>query len=682
MPNQRDCPPSPHGSQQKTEYVPEIDGLRAIAVLAVMVYHAMPGWLPGGYAGVDIFFVISGYLITRIILVDLDRNAFSLVRFWERRARRIMPALLALLAVSGIVGWLWSTPTELRGLAIAGLASILSAANIYFWQGSGGYFALTAPEMPLLHLWSLGVEEQFYILFPLLFLVISNPRSRWLGPLLLATTAASFAFSWYTSAHHPVAGFFLPFSRAWELTAGCALAVYRTQILRMLHTRAGPMCGIALCVLFSSLLFLSDETPWPGLATLPVILATILLIALAPSAPVTSLLLAARPMVAIGLVSYGTYLWHHAALAFYRILSPTALSTAVAILILCLSLAAGAFSYRFIEVPARNSRKLPSRQFWLLLIVTFVSIFVALAWLWRSDGAPDRLPRDLQRIAAMPEIYPKRMDPCFFSPGPVTAYESACLVGLDGAIRTAIVGDSHASALAPGFEPLLKKSGTRARLLAAAGCPFIDDRFALSSIQSHCPDHTRAMLRQISQDDEIRLVVIAARWTHAFRREFYDNGEGGVELGPQDRLKPDPSRDRLFEASLKRVVDRLRESGKAVLFVYPVPEPGWNVPNYLVHQFLLGNGREMPSIDASRWRSWAAPAVAMLDRLESGPSIYRVQPAQSVCGSSRCLLGKGTQPFYFDDDHPNRAGALVMIDGVLRQNSEHDGLAALLSKAP
>ena len=173
-------------------------------------------------------------------------------------------------------------------------------------------------------------------------------------------------------------------------------------------------------------------------------------------------------------------------------------------------------------------------------------------------------------------------------------------------MSTAIVGDSHAMALAPGFDPLLAASGTRARILSAAGCPFVDDAAALSSLQAHCPAFTKKVLAYLLEHQEIHVVAIAARWPYAFARSFYDNGEGGVEMGPDDGLEPDAGRDRRFEASLRRLVQRLREAGKTVVIVYPVPEPGWDVPKYLVHRHLFGPGAAMPTIDEARWRRRAA----------------------------------------------------------------------------
>lgn len=662
-------------------YIPEVDGLRAIAVIAVMIYHAVPGWMPGGYAGVDVFFVISGFLITRILLTELELEHLRLTGFWERRARRIMPALIALLSISGIAAWLILSPSELRGFTASALASLLSAANLYFWQSSGGYFSLAATQIPLLHLWSLGVEEQFYLVYPLLLLLLWRWRRSWIGPTLGLLTLASLAAGIYATFHHPVAAFFLPFFRAWELGVGCLLALGLPRLKwRALPTGTTELASMtAALALLGSLMLLEDATPWPGWAAIPTVIATGVLIAAAPRSRVVGPILRSRPFVAIGLVSYSAYLWHHVLLAFYRVANPIALSRPAAVGILLLSLVVAAASYRLIERPARSRTRLPARRFWLLLAVGYALLIAGFAAIWRSGGAPDRLPPRLQAIASQTEAYPARIDPCFFTPGPVADYASACLVGSEGPVRTAIVGDSHASALAPGLEPLLRESGTRARMLAAAGCPFVENPKALSEMQAHCPAHTRQMLARILADPDIRLVAVAARWPYVLARSFYDNGEGGVEIGPDDGLDSDPARDARFARSLKETVGKLIDGGKEVLIVYPVPEPGWDLPKYLVHSYLLGRGDEMPTIDARRWQARAEPAVHMLDRLGERPRLHRVRPAEQLCGPRRCRLGTTEGPYYFDDDHPNRLGARVMLDTASRSQGTYLPLLRLLS---
>ncbi|RYE64925.1 MAG: acyltransferase, partial [Oxalobacteraceae bacterium] len=283
---------------------------------------------------------------------------------------------------------------------------------------------------------------------------------------------------------------------------------------------------------------------------MPIIAATTTLIAISSRATLVTRALASQPMVAIGLISYASYLWHHPLLSFTRIVWPNALSQLEAIGLLLLAMALGTASYHLIERPARDLRRVPSRIFWPLTLLFGGALFVSALLVWRADGVPARLPPALQAVAAMSDAYPKMIDGCFISSSSTLSLEETCIRGSRGPVRTALVGDSHAMALAPGFDPLLEMTGSRARLLIAAGCPLIDDPRALSDLQKHCPEVASKVLKYIMENKEIQLVAMAARWPYAFARSFYDNGEGGVEIGPDDGLEPNASRDQLFEASL------------------------------------------------------------------------------------------------------------------------------------
>lgn len=668
----------------RTPYIPAIDGLRAVAVLAVMVYHAVPHWLPGGYAGVDVFFVISGYLITRIILAERIAGTFRLVHFWERRARRILPPVVVLLAITGAVAWAWFTPRELTDFAASAAASLISAANIYFWQTSSGYFGVGAAHIPLLHLWSLGVEEQFYLVYPPLLLLVGRFRREWLLPLLVLGILLSLGLSIYTATARPLAGFYLPFSRAWELAAGCALASWQRG--RGIG-QASPAAewGWAACIatLFATFILVTDASPWPGLSTVPAIVATAGLIQLAPISRWSTRWLACRPAVQIGLASYGAYLWHHAFLAFAKILSPQPVVPGIAICLVALSLVAGALSYVFIESPVRDRGRVPSRVFWPSIIVATGALLLVFTSTWLSGGAPQRLPQDLQRLEISSAAYISEMSDCLLAPAAPRTYQQACMRGRSGPVRTVIVGDSHAAALAPGLDPLLNETGTRARILASGGCPFIEDPRALSEIQSHCPQWIRSTVARVARDKDVRLVVIASRWPYAFDRTYYDNGEGGIENGYLDQSPLHSRQQDLIERSIARLVNELRRAGKTVVLVHSVPEPGWDLPKYLVRRHLFGRPPIIPTIDESRWRKREGPARSMIDRLAAEDGVGTIDPAAMTCGGStpgRCRLGQSRTLYYFDDDHPSIEGARRMIDGFLRKSDDAEALADLIAR--
>lgn len=374
------------------KYRADVDGLRAIAVLAVVGFHAGVPWLTGGFAGVDVFFVISGFLIGGVVAERQTHGDFSLAWFWERRIRRIFPSLMAMLVVTTAIAWWLLMPRDLLAYVRSMAAALVSLSNVFFWKTSD-YFGGEDLIRPLLHTWSLGVEEQFYFVFPVLMVLLARfVPTR--GRIVLGTLGLlSFGFAvWQTGAHQDAA-FYLPFSRAWELLAGVLLAMWRPTL------RPGPLrhgvglTGLAM-ILLACTVFTKD-THWPGAAALLPVLGAVLVIG--ANGGIVSRLLALKPMVWVGLLSYSLYLWHWPLLTFQRYLLPGAWPAAVAVL---LSLGMAALSLRYVERPFRNSAFLTRRQVFaagggaILLLATLCGLIIL------GKGVPQRFD---QRSLAMAE---------------------------------------------------------------------------------------------------------------------------------------------------------------------------------------------------------------------------------------------------------------------------------------
>src|SRR6185503_2137061 len=312
------------GGATGTTYRADIDGLRAVAVVSVLVFHAFPELLPGGFVGVDVFFVISGYLITTILLGELLQARFSVLRFYERRIRRIVPALLLVLSITFVAGWALLFSDELKGMSGYFLSGVLSAGNLRNLMG-GGYFDSASDLTPLLHLWSLGIEEQFYLVWPLvLTLGVGKSLSlRRLGVWIACSLVASFLLGIWLTPQHRSAAFYLPFSRYWELAAGGLLALLNRArapglsvwIANLLAAAGGLALGTAVLVI-------DGTRPFPGFWALLPVLGAVSLIAAGPHAWLSRELLSARPMVGIGLISYPLYLWHWPLLSLARVSTP------------------------------------------------------------------------------------------------------------------------------------------------------------------------------------------------------------------------------------------------------------------------------------------------------------------------------------------------------------------------
>lgn len=659
-----------------THYRPEIDGLRAIAVVAVMLYHAGLLSATGGYTGVDIFFVISGYLITGIILREKLTEKFSLIRFYERRARRILPALFLVLATCIIPALLYFDPAELQSFGSSLGASSLFSANFYFWRSAGGYFALTVERMPLLHLWSLAIEEQFYLLYPPFFLLVWRFARRWLLGLIIAVFCLSLALSEYASIAAPVANFFLLPTRGWELLAGCALAVYEAnQGAAKTSGRAiEQSAGVLGLVLLVFPVFLYDNTTsFPGLSAIPPVVGSLLVIHFARGRTIVGKVLAAGPLVSIGLISYSAYLWHQPVLAFARTISLDEVPSWSRAALLLFSLLLAWLSWRLVEKPFRRRDFLTSRRIWILAASFTLGLLVIGAALWFGKGFPDRLPPRMQQLAQMNMQYSTKIDPCFFGPDTEKTMDEACKLGGTGSVNLAIIGDSHAIALAPAFEPILKTRGSRATLLVSAGCPPVLDSYVMNSHQQHCPAFNRRVLDYLIAEPNITTVALGGRWAYYIERSFYNNQEGGLEIGPE-ALWNNPRSVSRFGEAVQKVVSELVANGKQVVLIYPVPEPGWDIPRYMVHADMLGIKLDDAfSASHAHFKARNRRAYQILDSVGTHPDIIRVYPEKQMCNidiPGRCVfMTEAGIPLYFDDDHLSITGARYALPDLEKRIS-------------
>ncbi|MCC5810478.1 MAG: acyltransferase, partial [Ectothiorhodospiraceae bacterium] len=442
-------------------YRPEIDGLRAIAVLAVILFHAGFSLFSGGYVGVDVFFVISGYLITTIIITDLERGRFSLRRFYERRARRILPALFFVLLCCVPFAWVWMLPRQFMEFSQALVAVGLFASNILFWRKSG-YFAPAAEENPLLHTWSLAVEEQFYIGFPLLMLIAwrfgRNPIFWTVAGLSLLSLMLA-ELGWRNA---PAANFYLLPTRAWEIGAGALCALW----LRERAVQARPLLsGLGLGLIAMSVLAYDASTPFPSLYALAPVGGTVMIILYGGAGTLMGRLLSGRLMVGIGLISYSAYLWHQPLFAFARLSSPGYPPEEVMALLVLTSLGLAWLSWRYVELPFRRKPLpvLPTQRSVFAVSGVFTAAFVAIGLfghvtdgreaIWRAGNPQQSQALDLTEaawqdrrvtlddgacrfgVAAITPEVVERFTDCYARHGPATA----------------VIGDSHATDLYNGM---------------------------------------------------------------------------------------------------------------------------------------------------------------------------------------------------------------------------------------
>ena len=367
------------------KYRPEIDGLRAIAVIPVILFHASIDLFSGGFVGVDVFFVISGYLITSIILKDLNQGEFSLVSFFERRARRILPALFLVLVVCTPLAWQILLPQDMQDFTRSVAAVSLFSSNILFWHDAGYWESANALN-PMMHTWSLAVEEQFYLLYPVFMMMIWRWRKQSIFRILMLIGLGSLFLAQWSIENAPIANYYLLPTRAWELILGAGIAFLASSQVQPFsrfsqYTLArDAMAGLGIFLIAYSTFTFHENLPFPGILALIPTTGAALIILFATQDTLIGRLLSSRVLVGIGLISYSAYLWHQPILAFYRHLSPDSLSMSELVSLIAATTMIAYFSWRFVEKPFRNGAKLNRESIFkpaLACTLTFVAIGIA-----------------------------------------------------------------------------------------------------------------------------------------------------------------------------------------------------------------------------------------------------------------------------------------------------------------
>jgi peptidoglycan/LPS O-acetylase OafA/YrhL len=461
-------------------YRPDIDGLRAVAILMVLIYHCFPSVLKAGFIGVDIFFVISGYLISSIIFKNLEQNTFSFKEFYSRRIRRIFPVLIIVLTSCLIFGWFFLYQEEYQEIAFHSASSAIFLTNFQLLKESG-YFDNEATLKPILHLWSLSIEEQFYILWPLLLWLIFRKKHNSHNFLFISCFIAilSFIANILIVKHHPEAAFYLPFCRFWEIMIGGILAYLQLHQKQFDHQNSTikfilassnykSIFGILLIIL--SLFIIDRHQQFPGYFALLPCLGAFLIISAGANNNINRYFLANKLMVSIGLISYPLYLWHWPLISFATIIKGKEPRPELMALIIFLSVVLAYLSYKFIETPIRHGKK-DRGKIIITLVGLMVIIFTASSVIIKMKGIEDRgnskkylLIRTMNRGQA-------KIDDCL-SQYPQIKDLTYCQISGSGENKILVIGDSHSQAIFNGYSQTLKNQDYQIIHLANSGCPF------------------------------------------------------------------------------------------------------------------------------------------------------------------------------------------------------------------
>lgn len=632
------------------DYRPDLDGLRALAVIGVVIFHAVPLLAPGGYVGVDVFFVISGYLITILTYRRMLRGDHSFMNFYARRARRLLPALFTVILATMLVGEQVYGLRERAALGASSAAAALFGANIHAYFNVD-YFQAGLETLPLLHLWSLGVEEQFYLVAPFgLWLLYRRPRQ--LKGAAIAMVVVSFVACLFMTETDSRAAFFLPMYRVWELGLGALLALYNPGI-RSPRLRTG--LGLAgLVAIGLSFAFLNDQTPFPGVAALLPTTGTLALLAAGATTPVNRLL-SVRPLRAIGRWSYSWYLWHHPVLIYatFLLARPPTMLEALGWGLGSLALAAA--STEWLETPLRHWRVSQPRAAVSLALVASV----LLAVLGGSNyGAydPGGTVVSVERLRMM-----------------IQHPESACDVPLKSGLPLKVCGfgepsqkldlfvwgDSHAAALGSEIQQLAMARGKRGVLVSQAGCPPILDVDYPNRAREFCLGHNHEVFSQIKAMKP-DTVVIHARWPLYVERSRFRSGEARP---PHLMWAHSRRREADLLVALQRTVDRVSEVGAKVVLIGTIPETHFAVPAAIQRAVQVGTALPLGTTRTD-FETRRASSKILLETVAAHTGSQLLQPADLLCADEHCIIAIDGVPIYWDDNHLSQAAMPVVMPSL------------------
>ena len=661
-------------------YRTEIDGLRAISVLGVIFYHAGFSSISGGFAGVDVFFVISGYLIGGQILKELAAGQFSYRSFYGRRARRILPALFVVTLVSALLGYFILLPQDYRYFFGAAFTSLLSVSNFWFMDQID-YFNPQAALDPLVHTWSLGVEEQFYLFAPILLGVTWLRFRRLLVFLVAFLMLASLGLTLALSSSAPMFTFYMLPTRAWELFAGILVAIAFGKpwwvVCKKWH---GQLSMLGLLVLLIGIVFTPSGVAWPGFWTIIPVIGTLLVLLFGQANSIARTVLSLAAMRALGVISYSAYLWHQPILSFleYQHNMPASLIGRLAVVFLVFGVAA--LSWRFIEQPFRTG-KLTRVWGWGVMFVMAVMIVAMSIGGHVTKGFPSRIPQEIRTfldIVQTTGAYNKR---CILSRRDVetTDFGDSCIIGSANPPSVALWGDSHAAAIADAMSDELQYQGRSAKTFMLSSCLPIPELINHSqNRQSQCPAFNARVQSYILANDSIKYVVLFATWDSYILRRGYPDMLGFVPdddfyAYPEDGDPNMHNVDRLIsiQSAFQDLVSSLMAAGKTVILVHSLPRPNIDIPRFFARQAWMGGAipenSGYPIAYAKNQFAESRQILVAFDGESVTGSFITVDPVETFCDEMQCFVIKDGSVLFLDGNHPSLEGAKLLAPLIAAQ---------------
>lgn len=661
--------------------------------MSVLFYHAkfyVAGHhvFSGGFIGVDIFFVISGYLITFILLREMQDQTFNILKFYERRARRILPALFTVAAVTTAISYYILMPSAFKEYAGSLAATFLFVSNIFFWK-QDSYTAEASDFKPFLHTWSLGVEEQFYIFFPLMLFFAWVFLRQYMFWLMVLGALASLVLAEWASRFYPDASFYLLPTRGWELLSGSLLAWldFKGYVAEKEgFKRALPFIG---CVVLGMAVFLMhDKMPHPGIITVFPIVATMLIIRYAGGRDPISWLLKFQPVVWIGLISYSLYLWHQPVFAFSRTIAVEDPSGYQKLGWIILSMILAGLTYWAIEKPTRNRKVTSVKTIWSISALGTFGFLVIGLYVYQAEGLPNRFPEVFARAIQAEVNYGAKVKDGDLSCRNYFFEKGHCSLEFGDAKTTLVtVGDSHVRPLTQPLIDVLKDKNARFVPLIGGGCMFALGIDMPKNGLVECDQNYNNQRLNVIESYTNPVVIFGSRFQAHLHYEIYDNKEGGSTKKDWKRyLSKEEYRQYAEELAGKTIltIQALLDKGYRVVIIYPVPEVGWDVPGRFI---------KMAPRDEAKLSSWIKnylistsygvfternkTAYETYDSVPDHPNLIRIYPEKLFCNTvakERCITMDEDKFYYRDDNHLSYDGGKLLVDRILSSMQENWGI--------
>jgi peptidoglycan/LPS O-acetylase OafA/YrhL len=625
---------------------PDIDGLRAVAVIPVVLFHAGIIYFGGGYIGVDVFFVISGFLITGILLEDIRKERFSIASFYERRARRILPALFVVLLFASIAAYRLLMPNEARDYGRSLIATLFFVSNIAFSREMG-YFDGPAELKPLLHTWSLAVEEQFYILYPLFLFLITRFFRKKYATAISSVLVVSFAYSVWRVHTEPATSFYLATTRAWELLIGGLLAIQTVPKLR--GKFAANLVGFAgLGLIAYGVFAFSAATPFPGArAIFPCLGAALIIYSGMEVQTLLAKFLSLKPMVFVGLISYSLYLWHWVIIVYTKQYFGHSLTGRESLVVIAASFVCSTLAWKYVENPFRGRGAIGTRRSIFAGAAAVAMLFAVFGLTaLKTHGFPSRLPSEARVLIDSRDDFWNRRDSCD---------HKICHLGGAGTPESFILwGDSHAGALAPAFERLALSDNISGAVAFHSGCaPLLHlKRYGAGALD--CTQFGDSVIAYI-RSHNIRTVFLHARWglyAESLRQEE------GVPLYLTPDLRAETNYP-IFTQLVNSTLQELHTMDVSVVVIASVPEVGIDVPTALARDEMSGKPLDIALLRDDFMKRQERTFETLRDAAEKYSALI-VYPHQLLCRTSRCSVLEGQTPLYYDHDHLSVHGAMYL----------------------